>query len=114
MWRGMLRLGCAPLVAVVKPANLRYCNDGAAVRRLHGPRFGCVLGQREVRPGFMIQPLNPTPIILNRAKSTTPGILGLVAVSGFTESASGACRGVSSGSRTLSAFVCRPLPAVLS
>jgi hypothetical protein len=42
-WRGLLRLGCAPLVAVVKPANLRYRNDGAAVRRVHRPRFRFVV-----------------------------------------------------------------------
>ena len=54
MWRGLLRLGCAPLVAVVKPANLRDRNDGAAVRRVHRSRFRRVFGQREVRPGFVI------------------------------------------------------------
>src|ERR1039457_6525577 len=53
-WRGRLRSGGAPLVAVVKPANLRYRNDGAAFWRVHRPRFGRVLGQREVRPGFVI------------------------------------------------------------
>src|SRR5580765_3906134 len=53
-WPGLLRSGSAPLVAVVKPANLRYRNDGAAFSRVHRPRFGRVLGQREVRPGFVI------------------------------------------------------------
>ena len=52
MGRGLLRLGCAPLVAV--PANLRDRNDGAAVRRVHRSRFRRVFGQREVRPGFVI------------------------------------------------------------
>ena len=52
--RGLLRSGCAPLVAVVKTANLRYGNDGSEFRRVHGPRFRRVLGQREVRPGFVI------------------------------------------------------------
>ena len=51
---GVLRSGCAPLVAVMKPANLGDRNDGSAIRRVHGPRFRCVLGQREVRPGFVI------------------------------------------------------------
>jgi hypothetical protein len=43
--RGPLRSGCAALVAVMKSANLRYGNDGSECRRLHGPRFRCVLGQ---------------------------------------------------------------------
>jgi hypothetical protein len=45
--------GCASLVAVVKTANLRYGNHGSQFRRLHRPRFRPVLGQREVRPGFV-------------------------------------------------------------
>ena len=49
-WPELLRSGGAPLVAVVKPANLRYRNDGAAFWRVHRRRFGRVLGQREVRP----------------------------------------------------------------
>jgi hypothetical protein len=52
--RRLLRLGCAPLVAVMKPANLRDRNDGAAVRRVHWSRFRRVFGQREVCPGFVI------------------------------------------------------------
>ena len=52
--RGLARLGCASLVAVVKPANLRYGNDGAAFWRVNGPRCRRVLGQRELRPGFVI------------------------------------------------------------
>ena len=52
--RRLARLGCASLVAVVKPANLRYGNDGAAFWRVNGPRCRRVLGQREVRPGFVI------------------------------------------------------------
>jgi hypothetical protein len=43
-----------PLVPVVETANLRYRNDGSAFRRVHRPRFRRVLGQREVRPGFVI------------------------------------------------------------
>jgi hypothetical protein len=39
---------------VVKTANLRYDHHGSEFQRLHGPRFRCVLGQREVRPGFVI------------------------------------------------------------
>ena len=42
--RGPLRLGCAPLVAVMKPADLRNGNDGAAIRRVHRPRLRRVLG----------------------------------------------------------------------
>ena len=52
--RWLIRSSCAPLVAVVKTADLRYGNDGADVERVHGPRFRCVLSQREVRPGFVI------------------------------------------------------------
>jgi hypothetical protein len=43
-----------PLVAVVKTANLRNRNDGAEFRWVHGPRFRRVLGQRKVRPRFVI------------------------------------------------------------
>src|SRR5260370_31203635 len=39
--RGLLRSGCASLVAVMKSANLRYGNDGSEFQRLHGPRFRC-------------------------------------------------------------------------
>jgi len=46
--------GCAPLVPVVKTADLRDSNDPSEFRRLHGPRFRRVLGQGEVRPGFVI------------------------------------------------------------
>ena len=53
-WRGLLRSGCASLVAVVKSANLWDRNDGSAFRRVHGPWFRRVLGQREVCPGFVI------------------------------------------------------------
>ena len=53
-WRGVLRSGGAPLVAVVKTANLRYRNDSAAFWRVRRARFGRVLGQRQVRPGFVI------------------------------------------------------------
>ena len=49
-----MRLGCAPLVPVVKTANLRYRNDGSEFQRLHGSWFRCVLSEREVRPGFVI------------------------------------------------------------
>src|SRR5260370_19506240 len=52
--RGLLRSGCASLVAVIQSANLRYGNDGSECRRVHGPRFRCVFGQREVRPAFVI------------------------------------------------------------
>ena len=48
------RSRCASLVAVVKPANLRYGNYGADFRRVHGPQFRRFLGQRQMRPGFMI------------------------------------------------------------
>ena len=47
-------LGGAPLVPVMKPANLRYRDNGSAFRRLHGPRFRRVLDQRQVRPGLVI------------------------------------------------------------
>src|SRR5260370_18152972 len=43
--RGLLRSGCASLVAVMKSANLRYGNHGSELQRLHGPWFRCVLGQ---------------------------------------------------------------------
>jgi len=48
------RSGRESLVAVVKSANLRYGNDGSECRRVHGLWFGRVLGQRQVRPGFVI------------------------------------------------------------
>ena len=38
----------------MKTANLRYGNHGSEFQRLHGPRFRRVLGQREVRPAFVI------------------------------------------------------------
>ena len=41
-WRGLLRLGCAPLVAVVKPANLRYRKDGAAVQASSATKRSCL------------------------------------------------------------------------
>ena len=44
----------AALVAVMKTANLRDRNDGSDFQRVHGTRFWRVLGQREVRPGFVI------------------------------------------------------------
>jgi hypothetical protein len=47
-------LRCAPLVPVVKTANLGFGNDGSESQRVHGPWFRRVLGQREVRPGFVI------------------------------------------------------------
>ena len=46
--------GCPPLVPVVKIANLGCGNDWSELRRVHGPRFGRVLVQREVRPGIVI------------------------------------------------------------
>ena len=49
-----MRLGCAPLVSVVKTAYLRYRNDGSELQRLHGPWLRYVLSEREVRPGFVI------------------------------------------------------------
>ena len=49
-----VRSGCASLVAVVKSANFWYGNDASECRWVHGPRFRCVLAQREVRPGFVI------------------------------------------------------------
>ena len=51
---GVLGSGCASLVAVVKPANLWDRNDGPDSQRVHGTRFWRVLGQREMRPGFVI------------------------------------------------------------
>ena len=50
----VLRSCCAPLVAVMKPANLWDRNDGPDSQRVHGTRFWRVLGQREMRPGFVI------------------------------------------------------------
>ena len=50
----LLRSRYTPHVAVVKTANLRNRNDGAELRWVHGPRFRRVLGQRKVRPGFVI------------------------------------------------------------
>ncbi len=44
----------APLVPVVKIANLGYGDDGAESQWVHGPWFPRVLGQGEVRPGFVI------------------------------------------------------------
>jgi hypothetical protein len=44
----------APLVPVMKPANLRYRDNDSAFRRLHGPRFRRVLDQGQVRPGLVI------------------------------------------------------------
>src|SRR5260370_22137320 len=52
--QGLLRLGCAPLVPVMKAANLRYRYHGSQFRLVHGPRFRRVLGQRETHPGFVI------------------------------------------------------------
>jgi hypothetical protein len=63
---GVLTSGSAPLVAMMKTANLRDRNHGSQCRRVHGTRFRRVLGQREMDPGFVIQLLNSTPIILNR------------------------------------------------
>src|SRR5258708_22939427 len=37
--RGLLRSGCASLVAVMKSSNLRYGNHGSEFQRLHVPRF---------------------------------------------------------------------------
>ena len=51
---GVLRSGCAPLVAVMETAYLRDRNHGSEFQRVHRPRFRRVLGQREVRPGFVI------------------------------------------------------------
>ena len=48
--------GCAPLVPVVKSANLRYRDHGSQFRRLHRPWFRRVFGQGEVRPGLVIIP----------------------------------------------------------
>jgi hypothetical protein len=78
-------LGCATLVAVVKSANLRYGNDGPDFQRVHGPRFRCVLGQREMRPGFVIQLVNTKPIMRNRARSGIHGTRGLVGPYGSIE-----------------------------
>jgi hypothetical protein len=39
---------------MVKAANLPYGNHASVLRRVHRPRFGRVLGQREMRPGFVI------------------------------------------------------------
>jgi hypothetical protein len=48
------RFGFAPLIPVVKTANLGYGSDGSGFRRVRGPRFRRVLGQPEVRPGFVL------------------------------------------------------------
>jgi len=74
----------------METADLRDSHDPSKFWRLHSPRF---LTQGEVRSRFVIQPVNSTPIILNRAMFITPGIPGMVAGSGFTESASGECSG---------------------
>ena len=50
--------GRAPLVAVVKTAGLRNGHDASELRRMYGPRLRRVLGQREVRPGFVINRLS--------------------------------------------------------
>ena len=52
--RRLLRSGCAPLVSMVKTADLRYRNDPSEFPWLHRPRFRRVLAQREVRPGLVI------------------------------------------------------------
>src|SRR5215831_1643288 len=46
--RGLPRSGCAPLIAVVKPADLRNGDDSSGLWRLHGSCFRRILGQREV------------------------------------------------------------------
>jgi hypothetical protein len=48
------RSGGAPLVSVVKTANLRNGNNRSRLQRLYGSRFGRILGQRKVRPGCVI------------------------------------------------------------
>jgi hypothetical protein len=58
--------GCAPLVAVVKIAKPRCGNYGSELRRVHKPRFGSVLGQGEVRPGFEIMSHEQTHIPIQR------------------------------------------------
>ena len=62
------RSGRESLVAVVKSANLRYGNDGSECRRVHGLWFGRVLGERQVRPGFVIK----TPERISRAGKGKP------------------------------------------
>src|SRR5260370_15308447 len=52
--RALPSSGWAPLVAMTKTANFRYGYHGSEFQRLHGARFRRVLGQREVRPAFVI------------------------------------------------------------
>jgi len=45
----------------------------------------CFFAQPEMRAVFMVRVDNATPIILNREKSVTPGILGMLALWRSTE-----------------------------
>jgi hypothetical protein len=71
--QGLLRSDCAALVAVVKSANLRYGKDGSECRRVHGPRFRCVFGQGEVRPGFVIIRREGLHVPVVRSQNWIPG-----------------------------------------
>jgi hypothetical protein len=52
-----MRLGCAPLVSVVKTAYLRYRNDGSELQRLHGPWLRYVLSEREEQLHMPVVPI---------------------------------------------------------
>jgi|SRR6516165_9423343 len=65
-------------VAVMQPTESRQGNDLASDRGCRGRNStaGSVLTESEVGPIFVIQGDNATPIVLNREKSVTLGILG--------------------------------------
>ncbi len=44
--------GCATLVAIVQAADLWDGDDVAGRGRLHGPRLGTILAEREMRPAL--------------------------------------------------------------
>jgi hypothetical protein len=81
--------GGPPHIAIVQTAHLRNTDHPSLCGRLHRPRLGRVLLQRQVTAAVMVQLINTIPIALIRGKFITLGILGTAARSGSTKSASG-------------------------
>ena len=80
-----LRSGSFARVKVMQAADFRNLDHLTERRKLDGSADGRIFFERQMRTASFVRVDNATPIILNREKSVTPGILGMLALWRSTE-----------------------------
>jgi hypothetical protein len=69
----------------MQAADFRNLDHLTERRKLDGSADGRIFFERQMRTASFVRVDNATPIILNREKSVTPGILGMLALRRSTE-----------------------------